>query len=415
MPEPSVSLLICTTPRSGSSYFANTLRSAGCFGMPEEWLHPYNYEPILRQKGLPSEVSASTLINCLRECATTDDGVFAVKTMWDRFEIFLKKAREEYERDDILRGAIPDRLDWPSVKEYFPASRIILLTRKDRVGQAISYIRAHQTGVWHRIEGGQEGIENTSTNEFREQRQRNYFDPNFIKLIMDNFRWQEESWRKLFWLECIKPLEIEYDSFLQNKESVIRQVAELMGLPFDAINSIKEPPNKPVRDSLKKSWRALYSELVNDQNEFNEQSPPLSCGGHWLFQGRNLSVETPYPVFHGNHGATIHHYFSVKNLTSDGLFFTVNENGETLPATLRLQAVWTSKGNAIHRIVAGEVSLRNEFMPYEQHIVRLPIHIPNVPDKWVLRILPVLSSENCDYRLLGTQVIRMRFHETPLL
>lgn len=415
MPEPTVSLLICTTPRSGSTYFANTLRGAGCFGVPEEWLHPYNYEPVLQKKGFSADVSARTLIECLWESATTESGVFAIKTMWDRFEVFLKKAREEYERADILRGGIPDRLDWPSVKDYFPSSRIILLTRKDRVGQAISYIRAHQTGIWHRIEGTHEGIEQTSTTEFPEQRQRNYFDPAFIKLIMDNFRWQEESWRKLFWLERIKPLEIEYECFLQNKDGVIRQVAELMGLPVDAVNNVQEPPNKPIRDSLNKFWRSLFAALVNDQNEFNEKSPPLSCSGHWLFQGRNISVETPYPVFYGKPGTTIHHYFSVKNLTADSLFFFVEENGQTLPAELRLQAVWTDKGNAIHRVVAGEVLLQNEFKPYEQDIIRLPIQIPSDPSKWVLRILPVISTENCDYRLLGTQVVRMRYHERPLL
>lgn len=406
MPEPSVSLLICTTPRSGSTYFANTLRSAGCFGMPEEWLHPYNYEPLLARKGLTPEVPVRTLINCIWERATTDNGVFAVKTMWDRFEILLQKAREEYENSGTLRGSVPDRLDWPCVRDLFPDSRIILLTRRDRVGQAVSYIRAHQTGVWHRIEGSKAGVVDTIPNG----QQRNYFDPAFIKLIMDNFAWQEESWRKLFWLECIKPLEIEYESFVQNKSVVVRQVAALMGISTDAVNDAVEVANKPVHDTLNKQWRSLYAELVTGPNGFNELLP----SAHWLFAGRHLTIETPYPVIHGEAGSVVDHYVAMRNPTLETISIHIQEDGQTVPTHLKLQAVWKKKQNAIHREIGAEVILSNEWGAEAFEVCRLSIRIPDDPDQWVLRIFPVMASERCDYRLLGVEPIRMRFYKEAL-
>lgn len=416
MPEPTASLLICTTPRSGSTYFANTLRGAGCFGMPEEWLHPYNYEPLLKRNGFSENAPARTLISCLWDWATNDSGIFAIKTMWDRFEVFLKRVREDSENSNMFRGPIPDRLDWVSVKEFFPSPRIIFLTRRDRLGQAISYIRAHQTGVWHKIEGAEdEGTAKIADDEFPAQRQRNYFDPVYINRIMNNFRWQEESWRKLFWLESIEPLEVEYEFFLKNKEQVVRQVAELMGVPSESVSEIKEPPNKPVRDSINKLWRSLYQEVTDGNGGFNEQDSLRNCANHWLFTGTKINIQTPYPVFHGNPGATVHHYFSVKNKTAEKLSFTVNEGKGNIPAELRLQAVWTNKENSIHRAIGGEVSLPHNWRPSGQEIVRLPIRIPIKPDKWALEILPVLSSETCDYRLLGAQSVRMRYFSEPLV
>ncbi|MBV9278904.1 MAG: hypothetical protein JOZ41_02370 [Chloroflexi bacterium] len=76
----------------------------------------------------------------LRE-GTTPNGIFGVKVM------------ATYVVEDVLGRLrrLPDRASLPApalLTSVFPNLHYVHMRRRDRVRQAVSWVRAHQTGIW---------------------------------------------------------------------------------------------------------------------------------------------------------------------------------------------------------------------------------------------------------------------------
>ena len=78
---------------------------------------------------------------------TTPNGSSAPKLFWFQFQYLLTKLGRTFGRN----GWDPSLLN-----EVFPNLRFVLLTRRDKVRQAISYVRAIQSDVWWSIPGDPE-------------------------------------------------------------------------------------------------------------------------------------------------------------------------------------------------------------------------------------------------------------------
>lgn len=119
-------LILLSMPRSGSSWLASLSNASGKMGVADEWLDFSHLTPPKGPKGRP-------LFNeqTLRK-ASTENGNFAVKI----FPRQLLQAIDKYEFDFIRRA----------MREY--DTKLILLERTDHKSQAISLVRAMQTGQW---------------------------------------------------------------------------------------------------------------------------------------------------------------------------------------------------------------------------------------------------------------------------
>jgi LPS sulfotransferase NodH len=146
-----------TTPRSGSSWLASLCRSTGVMGHCREWLtslvHPASphHVPVPLPSGGPSAPLADEFLAGLRSVAGTPNGVYSVKiisSVWSA----LPAALAPWGIGDGRSDAWTARL--------FPRPAVLVLHRRDHVGQAISWWRAVQTGRFAKFvrEGDAEGM-----------------------------------------------------------------------------------------------------------------------------------------------------------------------------------------------------------------------------------------------------------------
>lgn len=131
--NPRASLVIASTPRSGSHMLGHLLRETGCFGFPLEYANPRNLEHWKASRGWHSDREALERLQHLR---VSPQGIFSIK-------LHYTHAR----RLGGMRG----------LEGLFPSPSYVLLSRSDPLRQAVSYSMAQQTGSWiGEIGGGTE-------------------------------------------------------------------------------------------------------------------------------------------------------------------------------------------------------------------------------------------------------------------
>ena len=119
-------LILLSMPRSGSSWLASLTNASGQMGVADEWLDFAYLTPPIGPKG------RSTLNKKTLKAASTENGHFAVKI----FPRQLLQVIDEYEFDFVRRA----------MREH--EVKLALLERTDRKAQAVSLVRAMQTGQW---------------------------------------------------------------------------------------------------------------------------------------------------------------------------------------------------------------------------------------------------------------------------
>ncbi|MET0939026.1 MAG: Stf0 family sulfotransferase, partial [Gaiellaceae bacterium] len=128
----SSSLIVCATPRTGSTMLANVLAATGSVGLALEHFN---------QHSLPPEAPIR-LGDFLVERTGKMHGtrVFGLKLIWYQLDLVLTRLK-------ALRGA--DRLaDGQLIAAVFPEPHYLWITRDDVVAQAVSWWRAKITRVW---------------------------------------------------------------------------------------------------------------------------------------------------------------------------------------------------------------------------------------------------------------------------
>lgn len=119
--------VIAFTGRSGSSMLCSILKKTKSMGMPEEFTNPRGpMQMYLKNHPVQDVVQ---YFEVLRRIYTTPNQVFGMKTAYVDFEPLVDE------------GLVRTCLD---------PVKFIYLKRDDVIGQAISYVKAKQTNLWHR-------------------------------------------------------------------------------------------------------------------------------------------------------------------------------------------------------------------------------------------------------------------------
>jgi LPS sulfotransferase NodH len=147
------SYIIAATPRSGSTLLCDLLSGTGFAGQPHSY---YRREDILdyaRKWGVSSpnvigdQAFERTYLEAVRRAGATQTGIFGLRLMWS--SVGELSAR--------LSAIHPDPLDDPARFELaFGKPLYIHLSRQDKVAQAVSLLKAKQSGLWHRAADGTE-------------------------------------------------------------------------------------------------------------------------------------------------------------------------------------------------------------------------------------------------------------------
>jgi trehalose 2-sulfotransferase len=248
----SISYIICSSPRSGSSFLCDGLSKTGIAGHPDEY-----FAPELRQRWTNQwrrDYSNREYVDKVIELSTTSNGVCG-------FKLFNTPGGELAYLKGLLcdwKGLSEDersRADLIDLfRECFSEVRYIWLTRRHKIRQAVSYYRALQTDVWYISPTHKPSKAKT------DQPVYSFFE---IERIMSWLNLQDSLWTDFFAAAKIKPLTVVYEDIVADYENTIRDLLRHLGLHFRDHTLLPSPGLKKQANEESDLWvKRFYQEKV---------------------------------------------------------------------------------------------------------------------------------------------------------
>jgi LPS sulfotransferase NodH len=267
--NPTISYIICTTPRSGSNLLSEALRLTGRAGRPQEYFL-YWYASIHEPDGLSSETIKPWLLptgayvrKVIRQ-GTTPNGVFGVKVMQGYFDLIVDRLK-----------TLPEfkKLRAPEVLEsIFPNLHYIRVVRKDKIRQAVSLAKAVQSGKWYDMKGQEQEAQETSSSpstvdwiDFRPKARANrlVYDFNQIATCYRRLQKWEKAWDTYFRKARIKPYRVIYEQFIQSYEQTTQDILGYLKVPLPEAWTCQDRHLKRQSDGINEEWTQRFIEDSN--------------------------------------------------------------------------------------------------------------------------------------------------------
>jgi LPS sulfotransferase NodH len=246
--KPRLAYLVCATHRSGSNLLCQLLWHTGRAGFPQEAFSPTRIGPISEQHGLgvDGEKDFRGYLDALVAQRQTSNGVFGAKVMWTHLDFLCGRL-------GVARGR-----PFAALEAALPGSRYVWMRRRDAVRQAISMVKAKQTGVY---------------NSLQESEGRQPAVPAYDFATLDKqvrrFRREDEGWEARFREARVSPHEVFYEDLTADVDGALRDVLRFLGL--EAPDGFRAPPvhYRRLADETNDDWEARYR-----AGALNERSSP---------------------------------------------------------------------------------------------------------------------------------------------
>jgi LPS sulfotransferase NodH len=227
-------IIICTLPRTGSSFLAERLRLTGVMGRPREYFHPNQRAQLTTTFEVPADDIKRYAAEII-ERRSSPNGVVSAKLMVTH-----------------LRDLVSHRLVEPpalrSVIELFGSvadATVIRLLRRDKVRQAISLVRARQTGEWSSL--------TAATHESPEY-DADEIERTIVRLVKLEGLWDVE----LAAAGLVPALDVIYEDMTADVESVVREVGRAAGIVIPEQPAVEQPEpsrqHQRQRDAITEAW-----------------------------------------------------------------------------------------------------------------------------------------------------------------
>lgn len=235
------SLIIASTPRSGSHYLGHALHHTGFFGAPFEYANLKNlqeWQSRTEAKDLPS------VMHALMARRTSATGVFSIKVHWSHVAAF---------------GGFEKMLS------FFPDPRVFQIRRRDMLGQAISTAIAQQTGVYI---SGQKGNGREPIYDFMQVYR-------CLRVLLEH---------NACWQEALATCPVAWDAMdfedVRELDKAVRRVSDLMD-----IHQIEDGPRAVERTRrqstpINEEWRSRFlADMESGKDSVWRQILELKRGG----------------------------------------------------------------------------------------------------------------------------------------
>ena len=247
MGSPFASYVICTSPRSGSTLLCGLLATTGVAGRPGSHLHEPSLDGWLDAYGLADRAfqtrhdALRAVFDAARGRGTGGTSLFGLRMQQGSFPYFIEQLA-------VLRPGLPS--DAARIEAEFGPTLFVHLTRPDKLDQAISRVRAEQTGLWHRHADGTE-LERLSPPA------EPHYDPGAIARHRDDLAAQDAAWTAWFEGEGIDPLSVRYDDLAADPRATLARVLAALGLDPETAGSVQSPTAR-LADTLSRDWRRRF-------------------------------------------------------------------------------------------------------------------------------------------------------------
>ncbi len=253
MELPKVSYLVCASQRSGTELLCRSLAATGVAGRPQEYFLAedparlpdwrfWEEGPYAAGHDVSDREGYLALAYRL---GSTPNRVFGAKIHWSNLRWALAKFSEMPRFAGLDRGAI--------LHAAFPDLRVIDVTRRDRVRQAVSWARMAQDGMWVAPADEPEPAWPPAAGPPR-------YDYRLIAGLEALIAKGEAGWRQLYRELGLTPYQVVYEDLASpdGYEQTIRGALAHLGL-HDYQGPVPAPPTRRQSNDLNEAWVAAYA------------------------------------------------------------------------------------------------------------------------------------------------------------
>ena len=213
-------VILCGTPRSGSTLLCGLLGDAGV-GAPDSFFGERFMDDFAAGWGLPPERVAGweqRYFDAALRAGRYGTPIFALRLMRENLEFMLGFLSRLFPSGGAGKALIA---------AAFGRVLFLHLSRREKLAQAVSRVKAEQTGLWHIAPDGSE-IERTAP----PQAPRYDFDRIHAEVM--SLETSDAAWNDWFAAESIAPLRITYEELSEDPSSPLHRICSALGLPMPA-------------------------------------------------------------------------------------------------------------------------------------------------------------------------------------
>lgn len=239
---PSLQYMLATAPRSGSTMLALLMWRTGLLGAPMEYLNFPNSGKIVDRLG---NGDIRHYWDEVRRHRSSPNGVFGYK-------VFIGNYRNTL--------AVH-----PELLEAIRADKVIYLRREDKIAQAVSHVRAIQSGAWFA------DVKNVKPQTY-----------DFERLLRSYHLAQQQDWQweKIFRMTGVEPLALVYEDVLKDVDGTLDRLCDWLGVTRDPAAALDHIAlTKPQSDVVSREWRERFAdELTTRERRTRGKSERVPSG-----------------------------------------------------------------------------------------------------------------------------------------
>lgn len=238
--------VICATPRSGSTLVCDLLAETGVAGRPNSFYRRQSMPGWAAEWGITVPPDSPDFDRIYLDAALrvgrAGTPMFGIRAMRDHLLEMLRRL-------DLLFPGLPG--DAARIEAALGPTRYVCLSRKDKVAQAVSRLRAEQSGLWHRHADGAVREQVGPANEPR-------YDFDAIAAYLAEAEADEAAWEEWFSANRIVPLRITYEALTADPVSSIRLILTHLGLDPVHADGVS-PRTAKLADDESRAWAARFA------------------------------------------------------------------------------------------------------------------------------------------------------------
>ncbi|WP_176556115.1 Stf0 family sulfotransferase [Rubellimicrobium rubrum] len=247
MRSPVTSYVLCGTPRSGSTLLCGMLAASGVAGRPNSYFRPEDVVDWAAAWGVPQPHDLNSAdfecayLEAMRREGRAGTGVFGLRLMWD-------SVAEAGRRLNRALGA--DRDIGQAIEAAFGPTLYVHVSRKDKVAQAVSLVRAEQSGFWHLAADG-------TVLEGEETPRPVSYDRARLGEVTERLRTDDAAWVAFFQERRIRPLRLVYETASADPIAALAKVLAALGLDPELARHVAVPTAR-MADEVSREWTQRF-------------------------------------------------------------------------------------------------------------------------------------------------------------
>jgi len=177
----------------------------------------------------------------VRQQGDDETGCFGMRLMWESIDNLTTRLESFY-------PGLPN--DNARFRSAFDTQIYVHLSRQDKVAQAVSRLRAEQTGLWHVAADGNE-------RERLKPGHTSVYDAHALSEHVTELEEHDAAWASWFTQQRIQPVRITYEALSTEPQAVLATVLSALGLDPTIAGTV-EPRTAKLADSESLEWAVRY-------------------------------------------------------------------------------------------------------------------------------------------------------------